>query len=543
MSEVKTIAKGAVWNFTSVMANRLIAVVYLVLLTRSFPQEIIGDFYLALSLFGLLTIFTDFGIVDSIQRYIPYFSGRKEFSKLHALVSLSFKAALFFGITFTLLLYLFSQQFAMLFGNANLILLFQLMAVYVLLYELFRLSNSLLISRTRMRESAIANILQNFGKLVFTALFLLLWGPSYFTIAASFLASYAIPIIYSFFSSMRDLSQIPAAKAEAKGQTAALLREVVPFGLTMVVVSSFSLVLQYIDRVMLGYFLPTSEASAAIAVYTVASSLAFVIGMGASSLVGIFLPVIAEKIGRDDRKEELIDITNIGVKWATLSLVPFLFVFLLFPSELLGAVYGASYSAGWPILIIFTIGLFISYMLSVPRTVISGLRKIDIELKLLFIAAVLVLGGDVLLIPIYGAQGAAIASCTSLIISALIGTIYANRLFGYRPKPELLKIIATGALVLLVLFLCRQLFLGFYQIDLVKLPADADILLRTANKFIKLAQLSLPFIFGSALFALALVLLRVFDKHDVEVFKAAMRKAGMPSHYSEKIASLLVDKS
>jgi O-antigen/teichoic acid export membrane protein len=77
MDEQKTVAKGAFWALLSQFAVKFIAFIYLIVIARFLPPETIGLFYLALSVFGILYVFTDLGIIPALNRYVPFFYAKK----------------------------------------------------------------------------------------------------------------------------------------------------------------------------------------------------------------------------------------------------------------------------------------------------------------------------------------------------------------------------------------------------------------------------------------------------------------------------------
>ncbi|MBI5051462.1 oligosaccharide flippase family protein [Candidatus Micrarchaeota archaeon] len=88
--EHKTIAKGAFWGIFSQIGIRVIGFFYLILLARFVDPVEAGAFYLGLSIVGVVYTITDFGLVYSNTRYVPYLYGRKEIGKLKWLVRNSY---------------------------------------------------------------------------------------------------------------------------------------------------------------------------------------------------------------------------------------------------------------------------------------------------------------------------------------------------------------------------------------------------------------------------------------------------------------------
>lgn len=169
-------------------------------------------------------------------------------------------------------------------------------------------------------------------------------------------------------------------------------------------------ILLYIDRFMIAYFM---DDMAYVGIYSVASTIALQMIVAMMAVNSIFSPMItsAYTLEKIDRMKVLLQRST---WWVTLLSVP-ICVIIALNAKLLMGVFGDEFTAGANVLIILAAGQFYN-MITGPVGVVlqmTGRQKIDlfISLVLLFINVIL----NILLIPIYGFEGAAIATLTSMV--------------------------------------------------------------------------------------------------------------------------------
>ena len=82
MVDKKTIVKGTFWNLFGQIFVKGFSFIYLVIIAQLLPQETIGEFYVAISIFGILMLFSDLGLNGALVRYVPYFASLNDNFKL-----------------------------------------------------------------------------------------------------------------------------------------------------------------------------------------------------------------------------------------------------------------------------------------------------------------------------------------------------------------------------------------------------------------------------------------------------------------------------
>ncbi len=211
-----------------------------------------------------------------------------------------------------------------------------------------------------------------------------------------------------------------------------LLRYALPQSLA-VAVYRFNLA---VDLVMLGVLAPMEEA----AVYKIAVVLAMIGQAPVSALQSIFNPLVASIIETGDRPR-LRSLLHTVTRWMTVLVVPVYLGLAILPDVPL-ACFDERYSSAASPLLILILGRAVTASISPAAQLIpmSGRSTLG------FVNGLVVLGVNFgmnwWLIPAFGAEGAALASATSLLLWSVIVAIASRWTLGLWPMDR-----PTGTLV------------------------------------------------------------------------------------------------
>lgn len=220
---------------------------------------------------------------------------------------------------------------------------------------------------------------------------------------------------------------------------AGLLRYSLPTALA----GTVGVTMTWLDRLLVGYYLPTES----VGWYQVAAqaSGSFAVVLGAFN--AIFTPMIAGLLerGEENRLQELF---RVATKWGVLAVLPGAALCLLFPGAAVAAVFGEDYLPATVPLFILVLGQLVNaasgavgYLL-----MMSGRSSLWLALSLVALGADCVL--NVLLIPRYGLRGAALATALSVAVLFLSGLIAVRRSLRLWPYDQrFFGVAATAALV------------------------------------------------------------------------------------------------
>ena len=226
------------------------------------------------------------------------------------------------------------------------------------------------------------------------------------------------------------------------------IRDLVFFSIPTGLAGTFTLITGWMSRLFIGYFRPAYEAG----IFQAASQVSFFFVIILSSLNTIFAPMIADLYHRNElsRIEELY---RISTKWGLYLITPFFIVLCFLPQEFMIAIFGPAYVSGWiPLL-----------LLAATQVVNVGTGAVGFILIMtghqndwFTISGIIMLFSviiNILLIPRYGMNGAAVASAISVSLIYIVGLFRIRKSLHLWPYDlRYLKGIGAAAITSLVIF-------------------------------------------------------------------------------------------
>jgi O-antigen/teichoic acid export membrane protein len=188
------------------------------------------------------------------------------------------------------------------------------------------------------------------------------------------------------------------------------------FSVPLMLSNTMWLVLQQADNLLLASY----RTSTVVGIYDGAYTLARVILMLVSALGFLFLPMFSN-LDSEGRIDEMKDLYQFSTKWVVFAgLVP-LALFVTYSKSVITEVYGASYQSGGLTLTILAVGFFAQCLTgnSGNSLVAIGLTKVTALASVTAVIANISL--NLVLIPPFGKNGAAVASAVAY---ALVNLIY-----------------------------------------------------------------------------------------------------------------------
>jgi O-antigen/teichoic acid export membrane protein len=178
-------------------------------------------------------------------------------------------------------------------------------------------------------------------------------------------------------------------------------------------------------------FLKRYSTLSEIAFYTLAYAAASKLGDIASTLSSTLLPLYSESYGRD-RLQQVGQIFKNAMKYLQMVMVPLSLLAAAIARPLVHLLYGLKYMPSvLPLQILLICQAFTSIgMVSSP--LVMGTEKQGFIAKYGTLIAVLNIALDIILIPKFGALGAAGANCAAQFAGVLGGTFYTVRYIGVR---------------------------------------------------------------------------------------------------------------
>ena len=513
----------------------------MVYLARVLPQEEVGLFYLALSFVSVISIFADLGISMTAPRYIPYFMEKGKPGEVRRLVKYTAFVGICSTLLFSLAVLFLSGNIADSFKNPRLQQPLAIMAFYIIIVELYNIAQSLFVGFKKIKENAMMANFQSLLKLVFAVVFIGFLGNSAVINSYAFLASFLVPALFAAPFLLKFVSSVEHGGVE--GSNRQFLAEILPFGFMLGIVSTFNFVLAYADRLMVGYFITGAEGERAVAIYSVATGLAGLLSVAAVAIATTFLPVVSSIHGRDEKDHASLG-KNVGVttKWMLFFTVPFLLLFLVFPEQILEVIYGAQYSSGANVLALTALGSLILLITHMHRVVLAGMRLVGIELKMAAVTVLINIALNLYLIPVYGIDGAALATLISFVAMTLMTNAFSIQSFSFGFPPDILKHLATIAVAVGIMLVLKEPILAASVgiLSIKELFASTDFVSVILSKFVRLAFIAVLGCIGMAFYVAGLMFFKLFRQYDIDVMKEFLKRVGVSDRFICPIESILL---
>ena len=206
-----------------------------------------------------------------------------------------------------------------------------------------------------------------------------------------------------------------------------------------------------IDILILGAFVP----SAAVGIYTVAWSLSSFLALFGNSIKSTLFPEISYSSSQESTATVRGYVED-SLSYTGLIVIPGFVGGLLLAEELM-FVYGAEFVDGAAVLWILILAILIYAYQKQLVNALNGVDRPDLSFRVNIVFASFNAGLNLILIPQYGIEGAAIASVASVAVAVVVAYYYLDRLLTFRlPIGEIGRQIAAALFMGIVVLLAQE---------------------------------------------------------------------------------------
>jgi stage V sporulation protein B len=229
--------------------------------------------------------------------------------------------------------------------------------------------------------------------------------------------------------------------------TKPLTKKLFSFALPIFIASLGFIVLEYIDTLAIAAFRTLPE----VGFYQAAQPIARLLWYFSGALSTVLLPMISE-IWTKRERGALNSIMHFLTKFSFMLIIPAALVFIAFPDIVIRLIFGEGYLAGATALQILSVAAIVYTLFVILSVAIVGIGKSIVSVKAVGAMACLNLVGNLLLIPTYGIEGAAVAHFASYTLGFLLLLYYVRKFVKFTvPALSLLKTVIGGTLTLLLI--------------------------------------------------------------------------------------------
>jgi len=381
-----------------------------------FGAKGLGDYVLAITVLRLFTLLSKIGLDTTSIRFIASFASQDKWASILKFRKKVVGILSFTSIISSLLMYFLSNTIADLINiDARYI---EINAFFVLPMAFFMLHYQSLRGLKRIAEfSFFYRISQALFSLILIVIIYQFSKSSEVPVYA-YLISVLIVSFLSFLSFRYWLKKRSNGKESAKEE---IMRYSTLFKISipLMFAQSVQFIMAWTDKLMLGaidtpnVILGLTTNSSEVGIYHVAFKLSMFAAISLMAINSIASPKFAEMFGRNDivgLKKVVHQSTKI-IFWSSLPLVV---IFFVFPDFFL-SLFGEEFKIGVTAFIFLSCGRLISSFSGSVGNILQMTGNQNIYAGILFFGAILNVILNLILIPKYGINGAAIASMSSLI--------------------------------------------------------------------------------------------------------------------------------
>lgn len=408
------------WSFISLATASLSHLLLRIVLGKELGPSGLGLYTLVFTIYIFGMHFAAFGIGVALTKYLAEYDG--DLPRVKGFISSGLFGSMISGSMMGVLMYLLSGIIAIQFFHSPVMV--DLLKITALCFPFIAMQKAVIGALNGLRKMkwyAVVNIAQSVSVMAVSIVLVLLLDLGVRGAVIGFVA----PTILVGILSLIIIREYFSAKS---AEMNAVLKEVFRFGFYIVIANSIGMINVQIDSLMVGHFMSETD----VGYYAVA--IIFVEGLRLipDSVQRITTPAISNYYGKQKyenihglMKNSMLKVLAITILISfTLIVLGQFLIEMLFKEEFLPAYY--------PLLI-----LLVGYSVYAPVLSISGalagIGKVALMSKISFTCAVMNTILNILLIPKYGITGAAVATSTSLIFTALLKWYFIKL---YIPKPS-----------------------------------------------------------------------------------------------------------
>lgn len=511
---LKKIAQGTGIAAMGMALGLLFSFITRLIIARYGLQSYYGTFSLALVVLQTAAIISSLGLSRGATRYIAFFRGAGEETKVRMTMFTSIRFSTLASIVIGLVIFFAADAIARgIFNAPELTPALKIFAIGVPFTTLIDAMDSFFRGYDRVMPGVLfQTIILNIINLIFLII-ITSTGLPFTAVFYAYLASVILTFIFmAAYTSKRLPGRISLTRIKGGPP---ITKELFMFSLPLLGATIISTLMLHIDTIMIGY-LKTMDM---VGLYNAAYPLAAFISMPLTALLLIYTPVASGQYSQK-KMTELRRNFIVITKWLVAISLPIFLVIALFPETILHLTFGKDYLTADTVLAmrILSIGFIINNLLGPNGATLIAIGHPRVILWATIATGIINLILNSVLIPPMGIVGAAVATMIAITVTNCFRLTWLYSLAKVQPfSKNLLKpLIISVALAFLIQII--------------------------AGNFLKATIWMLPIIFiiYCGIYGLAMLFTRSFDKEDIALLLAIEKRSGINAAPIKKFLSRFV---
>ncbi len=405
---VPQIAKGAGITFLGDVFGKGVNFVSQIVIARLLGVELFGLYALGLVMLNVGQTLSAMGLAQGATRFVAIFHGEGNRESIKGTIIQTLTLPFLAGCVVGAALFCGADRLAVLFGNAELASVLRVVAFGIPFLATMMVAVAITRGFKKMQYFVyVKNVLHPVANLILVVL--LYWlGFRLLGALTAWIVPAALGVGLTLYFIRKEFPEFSRVHATYP------IRDLLRFSGPLVLVGFLQMVFFRTDVLMLGYFRTSTE----VGIYNAVSQVMIALVMILMAFGSIFSPLVADLCSKN-RFGELNRLFKIVSKWIVLMTLPIFIIIVLSSQELLN-VFGSSFIAGKGALIILSVFFFLSIILGpVLQTLVMSGHQI-VEFYNTFTAVILNIILNLFFIPIWGIEGAALATGISVFTLHLL---------------------------------------------------------------------------------------------------------------------------
>lgn len=508
-SSLKKITKGSIIVFLGTGIGLGLTFLTKIIIARSVSQDIYGMYALLLAILEIITMIALLGLGPGAARFIAYLKEKREAENIKRVILICLKITLGAGLAFAFLFFFLASWISTsIFHEPQLTLPLKIFSLGIPFLVIINILSSIFRGFNQVKPKVyFLDILMRLLIILFISIVIFLGYSLVEIVLGRLLALIVTAISFTWYTHKKLSFFFSKRKIEEK-KDSRLVKRLLSFSLPLLATTILATIMTKVDTLMIGYFRTPQE----VGLYNGAIPLARLLQIILSSVGFIYLPILtglwAKKLLPDIKRTY-----QVLTKWVFSAVFPVFLIFFIFPKHCLNLFFGVDFIPAFASLQIIAFGFLIHVLFGMNGLTTMVIGKTRINMWANIIAVLVNIALNIILIPKFGIVGAALASCTSLILRNVFISLRLYQLSKIQPftknfvKPVVLFFIATVPIYVYT----RRIAINSWWV------------------------LPLFFVLFIMIYLVSLIITRSIDKEDIMIVKVFERRTSIKLNLVRKL--------
>lgn len=481
MGYAKRALRGSLFVFIASVITAFLGYFTRIILARGLTVEDYGLFFAIFSFISFLLFFRDLGLGSALVKHLAEFQAKKQFNEIKTgifavLISLFLLSAIF-GLVLYFLAPLLSQTY---FKDERATIILYFFIAYILVSALFLFLGNIFQGFQKIKTFSLMEPIR--CSIVLLAIILLLkWDYGIIAPVIAYTLSWLTVFLIFLPWAWHAFSFLKYKIQNMRGIT----KQLYVFGMAVALAQIGAKAIARIDTLMLTYFTSLTE----VGIYNVVQPTALLFLFFSGSITPALYPLVSELWAKND-KRRLAEGIRLLHKYSFILTMPAFLTVLVFSQLFLKITFGEEYITGSFALQILLIGILFLLVASVNNTVLSAIGKPSAVTKAFIIIAVINVLLNLILIPLFGINGASMSTSISYLLLLIFSTKYIVKYVQLKiPVIAWIKTLFIGVIFTLIAFVLKGILRMNVRVELAITIAAAGLMYLILAYWMKLIDI------------------------------------------------------